>query len=368
MSNQGKGVSEHLRCETAVVNKEVAKALLESTLFPRQRNLNEQNVERLASEMRRGWYIPGTPLFFAVLPDKNMYLLNGRHSLTAVVQANAVIPFTFIYYNVANEEEAGHIYSRLDLQRVRSWHDAYRAAGFEGLPGFDVNWVNAFGTAIRALLQNFRDGGYQENNKLLLASREVQLRIFADRLPFAKQYVDSLAHKHGKQALPWRRGTLLAVGVELFKYQPAKAYQFFNGASEDNGLLSNDPRKVLLTYLRNITAFSRTQRNLIASAVSLCWNNFYAGGTMRNVYPSSVSSLVIDGTPWNGNYTPFVDLIENAERTVGIFAVDYAEFQTGTMQHKSGEVTRVAHAAKATKKRPTLKMDATTRKVSEHVN
>lgn len=344
---------EMLNCSLVVLNAEVAKALLNSTLFPRQRILNDENVERLKGEMQRGHYIPGTPLYFAVLPSNDMYLLNGRHSLTALTMARVnkkslTIPFTAIMYRVRDLEAAGHIYSRLDVHRTRTWNDAFRAAGFHERPefiggSFNGGWISAFGAAVRNTLRSFRvDTPFDRIG--LVSSREMMLRLFSDYLPFGDLYIDSLAHRNDIQSSVWKRSGVMAVGMEIFKSEPKKGYEFFHGASADDGLRSNDPRKVLLTYLHQSKAIRREERNQVASAVALCWNAFRADDRMSVVRPSSRGQVIIDGTVWNGSYDPTKAALKSFNATISEYAVQYDEFVTGKMQMPNGELLPVAYA------------------------
>lgn len=344
----GKAIIEQhpqVRSEVSMIGPEVAKHFLQTTQFPRQRTLNEPNIMRLVSEMLRGWFIPGTSLFFAVLPDGTTYQLNGQHSLNAIVRSKTTYPFTLTYVEVADINQAGHMYSRLDLQRTRSWHDAYRAAGFEDKATFDVTWVSTFGTAIRSLLNNFKYDA-DRAQRVFLSSRELQLQIFEEYLPLAEKYVRAMRYKHGKAALPWKRGVVMAIGLELMQYQPKKAYDFFYGASADDGLAASDPRKVLLTYLRNNGALARHERKLIAAATAMCWNAYFGGQSMKVVYPSSERAIVLDGTPWNGHYEPFKKLTDSLKIMHGE-AASYTMMTTGHRLEKTGLSTPITHYVSA---------------------
>src|SRR5579875_3709638 len=106
-----------LRTEALMVTPAMAKMLRASCHFERQRPINARNVERLAMEMRRGWFITGTPVFMAVLPDGSMRIVNGNHTLEAVQSSGVSIPLAFIYSKVSDIEGAARIYACLDLQK-----------------------------------------------------------------------------------------------------------------------------------------------------------------------------------------------------------------------------------------------------------
>lgn len=314
-----------LHAKIVNVTPAMAKHLLASCEFPRQRNLRPNNVDRLAGEMSRGWYILGTALHFAVYPNGDQQLLNGMHSLNAVVQIGIGMPFTFIFHPVDSLDQAGHIYSRLDIHRQRTWQDAYKAAGFEERAGFNSVWVQTFGAAARAMLNRFDMAGGRDNQ--LSSSRELTLRIFEEYLPIAQKYIGLLDDQGGRRARPFRRGGVMAVALETLRYQPEKAAEFWRGASQDDGLKARDPRKVLVEYIRRAFATTAQVRRLQAHAAALCWNSYFADGTMTNIWPSTVQTVIIDGTPWNGSYTPFTELLDSL--TPKQIPVEYEDFQTG---------------------------------------
>ncbi len=342
MSDVGtmKKVKPQLSCEIITVNKTVAKHLLATSTFPLQRPLSDRNIIRLADEMRRGWYIQGTPLFFAVLPNKEQYLLNGHHSLEAVAETGVTMPFTAIYHPVKDMAEAGHLYSRFDIHKRRTWGDAFRAAGFESKVTFDMGWLARFGSAVRAIVASFEHPRAEDP---LLSSREAMLSIAESYLPYGESYVDSMAFKHGRHSNYWRRAHVMAVGLELFKYQPKEAAKFFRGASGDSGLERTDPRKVLLQYLHDNSSYSSTDQKNMSIAVMLCWNAWHGKRDMAMLKVNAVSEFRLAGTPWKKDYDPIPALFTEVTAKSG-GKVTYEGFTTGELTTKTGERVPVTQA------------------------
>jgi len=345
MAVQPKGYVNGVRklsCEIIDVDKRLAGHLLKSTLFPRQRDVSQQQVDRYVSEMRHGWWIPGSPLFFAVLPNDDMFLLNGQHSLSAVVASGISQPFTATFYGCRDMDEAGHLYSRFDIHRRRSWNDAYKAAGFHEKFSLHKTWIGAFGSSIRLLLARFRP--YDREFSEMLYSREMQLRIFEGYIPHANAYIDALAHTTGVRSLVWRRSGVMSVAMELFRYQPKKAAEFFRLASNDDRLPKGEGPKVLLDYLNYTNGMSWENRQLMAYTTMLCWNAFWRGDLVGQVQPGRVTDMRLLGTPWSkAGYDPFAGQFAELEKTVK--PVKYEKFTTGMLFTGQGERIPVTQAA-----------------------
>jgi hypothetical protein len=78
-------MDDTLTAKVADVDAEYARHLRQSCNFDRQRALIDLNTRRLAVEMDNGRFIPGTTVYFAVLPDGSMLILNGNHTLEAII-------------------------------------------------------------------------------------------------------------------------------------------------------------------------------------------------------------------------------------------------------------------------------------------
>ena len=336
-----------ISAEVVLVNKTIANHILGAASFPLQRPLSEVNIERLVNEYKRGWYVHGTPLFFAVLPNGDNFLLNGHHSLTGLARADKVMQFTFIYHPVKNLQEAGHLYSRFDIHKRRNWLDAFRAAGFEEKVSFDKNWLNRTGSAVRSIMARF-SGHWRGPD--LMQSVELQLIVLEQYLPYAEKYHEAMAYKSGRKSLPWLRGAVMGVGLELFRFQPKRAYDFFYGSSADDGLTKHDPRKLLNEYLFLATNYKVADRSEAARAVANAWNGFFKNEEM-NYITRPMEGLRLLGTKWDGKdgYDPFEEMLNKVADNEVMTTPDVGpgtapkldKLTTGTLVHKSGEVTPV---------------------------
>lgn len=276
-----------------IVTPETAKNLRASCHYERQRKLNIDQIRRLAHEMSNGWFLAGTPIWFCVLPDKSMLIVNGNHTLEAVVESGVSIPLTFIYQKVSTMDEVASVYACFDIQRVRTWMQAATAAGLTD------NVPNA-GNVLAGLTHIMRDFDVSNpSHNAAARSRPTKFRLFKEYTKAAHLIAECLAGAPAMNAQIVRRGGIMAVALVTMRYQPSTAETFWREFAWDDGLRKDDPRKALLRYLMNhgTTGNSATNHNILAAASA--WNAAFEGRTLDHVKPGQqVAKVAILGTPW----------------------------------------------------------------------
>lgn len=334
----------YLKSEMTMVTAETARLLRDTCHFSRQRQLSESHIERLADEMDRGSFIPGTQIAFGVFPDKRMVILNGNHTLEAVAQSGVPIALTFTYIPVKDEDDVGRIYAQYDIHRVRSWGDAYKAYGFtENMPTY---WASPIGTALGVIMARF-DSAIAKDP--VLKSREVRalvMRRYAKQSAQLMELVEGVATQNLKL---FRRGGVLSVALETLRYQPSMASEFWRGFLLDDGLKTGDPRKTLLNYLRARTgATNRGDRDQQSRACALAWNASFKGRKLEILRPAYMIDIRIEGTPWvRANFNPMADVSapRKFEATIPAQAVITPSFTSGKTMTADGESKVVFYGA-----------------------
>lgn len=279
-----------LGAETVVVAPDLAKKLRATCHFERQRPISQDHVARLASEMKLGWFLAGTPIWFCVLPDGKEIIVNGNHTLEAVAASGVSLPLTFIKQRVVDIEEAAQSYACFDIQRSRTWMQAAQAVGIDAeMP------MTKWGLAATGYIVNdFKDA----NGTDAATTQSRRLRFDA-----IKEYRGALTLLHGLLAgIPsanqqiMRRAGTLAVAMAAARYQPAAAEEFWGGLVKDDGLKIGDPRRTLLRYLTNNKVAGARRDILLASA--LAWNAHFERRQLEAVKPGQMRIFRILGTPW----------------------------------------------------------------------
>lgn len=289
-----------IRSELVLMTPEKAKHLRKIAHFDRQRDISSRNVERLAAEMRHGRFVEGTQVYVCVLPDGLQQIVNGNHTLEAVVASDQPILLNLVYHSVANFNEVGKIYARFDIQRTRNYRDALRAHGVESIV-LDTGWTAAFGSAVVYMILGFC-GGFSKDVELA-TSRDIRVRLMRDAAEEANLYAAACApaaSRTDKKLL--KRTAVMSVGIELFRYQPSGANEFFGGIARDDGLRAGTPQHTILRYLRSNVSSNSGDRYDQSRAVVLAWNAWFKNRSLQYAKPNQMGEFRILGTPWNAQF------------------------------------------------------------------
>ena len=296
--------------EVLIVTPAMAAEWLSGSVWGRQRKRAEWHVNRLSIEITKDRLIAGTQIHFCIL-DCVAKLINGQHTLAAIVKANKPVVLTVLRTVVANEEEMGHLYGRHDRHRGRTPHDAFLGMDLAGKLDLSEPEVNAFATGLRWIENGFRRISVQVDPELSGSND----RIADAMVAWAKiggLYFDAVRDaRHGMKAA-FRRGPVVAVGLTTFKHQQEKASKFWTAAADEDGLTRNDPRKALIDYLRKTTSGSGDPI-LYMRNVAAAWNKFYEDGTLTFLRPSDAGKvgITLRGTPYKAVQRKGVVTAEN---------------------------------------------------------
>lgn len=294
-----------LKSELVDVTPALAANLRASSHFERQRVLRQPHIDRLASEMKNGTFVPATQIYLAVLPDKSMRILNGNHTLEAVAKGDFPVPLTLTYHTVKDLDEAGRLYARFDIQRTRTWGDAYKAYGFDA--AIPSEWMTKIGSALGMIISGFSSRTLLVDNNM--RSRDIRSQFMEAYKDTALLLLNSFNHPTAEAVRFMKRRQVLAIALETARYQPSAAAEFWSEFVRDDGLKNGNPRKTLLKYLRESgSANSLTEAIGQATAIALAWNAFYKGKEIVTLRPGATNSFVIAGTPWTREgYDPLAE-------------------------------------------------------------
>lgn len=323
--------TKDVRTEVLLVTPEQAKNLRSACAFERQRTLRPNNTARLRIEMDEGRFIPGTPIFMCVLPDKSMRIANGNHTLEAVAEHGSPVLLSFIYLMVPDLDTVASVYATFDLQLVRSWTDSLKAVGLDDA----VKMAGKVAPAVGVIMSGFK---YNPDDVRANKSRGARFRVMKEYRAAAEVISAALTETPMAHQRFATRAGVLAVALETARYQPSMAYEFWHGFAEDSGLLATDPRKVLLRYLRNnpVRGGSNT-RNLQSKAAAIAWNAHFDGRSIEYVKPGAVGQFRLAGTPWGAKGNTPHPVPAEAAHFNGLF-------RTGTRATADGDLPVVEFA------------------------
>lgn len=285
------------RSELRTVTPQMADEWLNHSNYDRQRKRAEWHVRRLAREIERGRFVAGTQIHFGVL-DGNLKLLNGQHTLAAIVRSGIPTPLQILQTPVRDEKELGELYGRHDRHRSRTSSDAFYGMGLAQDIGLSDKETNAFAPALKYVLNDFRRAIVTDGKEFATS-----LDCLAEHMTlwsaYAREYFGYVREAGPGLKGPFRRAPAVAIALVTIKHQPAKAIDFWAVAAADDGLHKDDPRKALVNWLLSHSSQVGdpiTYMRNIASA----WNKFYQNGTLQFLRPGELGKMgiTIRGTPY----------------------------------------------------------------------
>lgn len=301
-------MTERIKSEVVSVTPEMARNLRQACHFERQRQISEGNVLRLESEIKNDRFVPGTQVYFCVLPDKTMYIVNGNHTLEAVAKSGRTTVLTFTYHRVETLEDVARVYATFDNHKARTWMDTYRAVGFDE----SVPMVNKIGSAVGFIMSGFRYDTWKPNEAMSSRLARVdQVARYSEEASLLKGAIGG-SPKMNLKAIT--RAPIVAVALETLKYQPSSAVEFWHAVASDEGLSTGDPAKALLRYLQKTGGPSRTYWPELARGCALAWNAHFEGRPLKVIKPGKMPRFRLSGTPW-GDEPKAPDLEEPGEET-----------------------------------------------------
>lgn len=283
--------------KNVVVTPELALEWVTNYNYPKQRTVRQWWVAHLAEEMKAGNFSQDTAITFAWCGGKK-YLVNGQHTLYAIVESERPTALTVIDTIAKDEGELASIYARFDTGLRRNTFDSDKAFDIAEKTGLDRTSLNAFSGGLTIIDSGFN---YSMNSR---TSPDRRRDLIIEWCPFMHQYIEAI--KDGENYKQLRRGGCVSVALMTFRYVPTVAKEFWQAVSQDNGLLIGDPRKALNRFLAQTSVRGgniRTSKKPITKFQSVlasakCWNAYHPKiEDMKLLRIPKDNKVVINGTP-----------------------------------------------------------------------
>jgi len=259
------------------VRPEDAQRWLTSSVWNKQRRYREWHGEELAQAMRNDEFTQGTQIHFVKLKGV-VYLVNGQHTLHAIVKFGGPVNLSVLTTEVEAEHEIAEIYSREDQHLRRSLSDSYEAHDLCATYGLSKAQVNQVGAGVRVIIGGFvnNPGSMEYKSR----SSDARLRSFNKYGDAAKAFFKSTKGAPAQALREVRSSAVMAVALETFLASPSKAGEFWSQVVFTDGLGVGDPRKTLLDWLRD-NPNRRCSAAARSRVVAHAWSLFLDGGSSK---------------------------------------------------------------------------------------
>lgn len=264
-------MTDSVDVKAGLVTPEQADEWLKKNHFERQRNRRPRHVAFLASEMAKGTFRKYTQIEFGVF-NGHAYLVNGQHTLEALVSYGKPVELVVIRQAVADEEGLARLYNTYDSGLSRTWVDAYAAMNLSNRYDMADQEVNAYGRAAPYISGNFTYHGVRDS--LASKSKDQRLSIMEAYHPAAKLYLTCLEQAEPPIRRALMLPPLLALGTFTISSDPERATTFWTLAADDQNLTKTDPPKVATMLAQRVD--NKRQRTMIGLAQSaiVAWNAY----------------------------------------------------------------------------------------------
>lgn len=266
-----------------------------------QRNLSPLQLQALKTAMVEGTFSPVNAIMFAQVGNENA-LVNGQHTLTAVVETGSSYTMPVVQYHCDTEEERAQLYYRIDKQRRRNLGDSTRSLELSSSLNLTPTQITITVAAFRHIKGNW--GVNRNIYGILNDDRAISM------LPYWRDDVagvyDAITPCTSDERRMVLRKAVFSVALVTMHYCRDKAFDFWRQVAQDDGLERYDPRKTIRIWLQEKASSRSDYRagvldNEVSRAVALAWNAYCESRTLRyTVVKDSLKPMVLHGTPYRG--------------------------------------------------------------------
>lgn len=298
--------------QIATVDPQTAQLWRISRAYPGQRRIRQEHVEYLAEEMSRGRFAPTTEIVF-VIQDGRYYLVNGQHTLEAIIKSGTTQHVVVLEYMSNSDEETAYIYGIIDTNLGRRATDLTSALRIKEETGFTATQLNAVGAAVKMI--HFKFTTYGQSTWRL--HQDDLVRYIREYAPYAHQYFDIIAGCSRNITHATMRAPTLGVALVTLRFSAQRlggntVIDFWRGAIIDDGIALKDPRKTAHTHLVSARVAKgpsdMSRRAVYVSApysarlLATCFNAHVEGRQLSRVRINDEASgpIKIVGSPFVG--------------------------------------------------------------------
>lgn len=288
---------------TVDVDPERAQYWLENNNYERQRGYKPYHAQYLASQMRQGFHREETEITFGVLNNRH-YLVNGQHTLHAIVIYGKPVKLRVEDRAVASREELAKLYASYDRNLPRSHGDIYNAHDFASQHHLHKVQVAALSASMPFIVSGFSHDIRSSSTRigLLMKSPETRLAHMQLWAPHAVSYFQCFVGASRMNYLISLRAAVAAVGIITMRYQEAKSATFWKRIALDDGLKAGMPERTLLRFLYSNPSFIKRTGSEYSRCVAAAWNHYWEGKELKRIVPRDLTlPIFIAGTPHNGD-------------------------------------------------------------------
>lgn len=285
---------------SVMVTPSLANHWINNYRYAGQRDIKPHRVADLAQKMRNGEFTHGS-VAFAVC-DGEQHLVNGQHTLMAIIESKASIPTTVEHIPADTMHDVAVLYGTFDVQAKRSVSDQLSPFGLTEQLGLTRSQIDTLRGSVLFIHFNFSDKDRNKSYPLMTAEKVApMIERWADAAKLYFAIAKKIPARSRRSAQ--RSGVLSVILCTLCNRDPlvtVKASAFWSRVLTMDNLKRGTTPHTLGAYLDE-TVGNNMKPDELARKVAHAWNAFYLNRNIgRIILPkdSLTSPVRIMGTPW----------------------------------------------------------------------
>jgi hypothetical protein len=273
-----------------------------------QRKIRPNHVAFLAGEVLAGQFTYGIVHLLYLERDKVWFLINGQHTLRAIIEADTEANILYIAERVEDYDTVVHHYQNFDRGLGRSMTDTLRVFGVAEKTGLSNREITKIIAALKFAATGFTTGRFTRVNDLVLIKAAEEI---------SAEYIDY--RECIRSGRPGIKGKMLnraylSVALLTFRYNPDKARQFWRDVAERDRLPNDSPAFQLADLIRYTALYgggvsitsspSPLDPKVAARSAAVAWNAYYQDDPLHKPLDRySMKEFKLLGVPLQEVYT-----------------------------------------------------------------
>lgn len=265
------------------ITPQIAVEWLEQLRYDVQRNVRKTKVEQLSRAITSHQFT-GNTIKIARLNGVS-YLVNGQHTLHAIVSAEIPVNLTVEEYVVESQDDIAELYYTTDIQNKRTLQDMYRTRGMSSNIGMSSPVMNSYGAALRLAVSGF------DRHVAQMVSYDDLAELMVEWLPYANDYLNTVENCV-LTSKNMRRKSIFSVGLVTSRYAPERSREFWSGVGNNDNLTGGDVRRTLHYYLIDLKVIGGMFETRLCRVIGRCWNAFCEGRQLTRIVTTAANQPV----------------------------------------------------------------------------
>jgi hypothetical protein len=279
---------------------QAAQAILLHEMYEHQRPLEESVIQNYTLQHHNNNFRPNTLLSFCTLHGRR-WLINGQHTLHAIVRAGKPLDVSIEEIAVESLAERAQWYGTYDRNKLRSLKDIYAAHAIHETLNFNKHQALCLSACLPLLAAGFAAVTRQQGGlRMYTANAQLRMAFMEAWIEEAEQFYAVIKGAPGSLSMNIRRAPVMAVALVTYRFTGTDAEDFWDNVVRDDGLAQGDPRKALHVFLRT-SKTGRYQAHTYSRYIASAWNADWHNRKVKTIQPQPEHSpILIEGTPHTG--------------------------------------------------------------------